>query len=239
MKIFVYKIIIFCCIVLLFQACNDSTCIQSKGKEITQNIFVDTFSTIMIYGICDITLLPDTINYITIHGGKNHIELCSLQQSQGTIKWYNSATCGFFKQFEHIALTIHTTNLDSIILYSPCSLITDTLKRNLFLSAQTEMIKAQIIVNNKLTKIDTYYKAGGLLKIKGNTDVCNITANYTIQVDSKYLQTTKAIITNNTIQDMYISVSDSLVAKTSKSGYIYFSGNPQFISTKGNIKPIL
>lgn len=232
------KITLLCILCYKLQSCNDSTCIQTKGNYTEKTHIVDTFSTLNIYGMCDVHIEPDTCNYIEIKGGSKQIDMCEFKQKESSITWYNYSTCGMFKQFEHIQLIVHATHIDSIFVYTPCKLTSDTITRNLYISAQTEMIEADLHVLNSLTSIRTYYKAGGRIKISGESHTCNITANYAILVDCQNLTVSNASVCNNTIQDMYIQANDSLLARTSKSGYIYYKGNPKYIEKQGNVKHI-
>ncbi|OQA95796.1 MAG: hypothetical protein BWY22_02021 [Bacteroidetes bacterium ADurb.Bin217] len=224
----IFYILGICCLV----SCIDSTCMQTRGKEqhITHN--VDTFSTLNIYGMFDVCIIPDSINYIQIHGGSNQLQLCEFKENNSTISLYNYSQCGFFKQFKHVGVRIHCSHLDSIYIFSACRLRTDTISRNLFVSAQTEMIDASLELENNQTSIQTYYKAGGNIQINGSSKKCKIIANYTLSLNCDNFTAQYLSIQNNTNRTIIVN-SDTLQASTSKSGKILYSGTPVIVSKKG------
>lgn len=218
-------------------SCDDSTCLQTRGKATKSHFSTDSFSTIRIHGIFDVHITPDSINFIEFSGGSNLINQSEWTVQDGTLSLFNYSQCVFFKQFEHIQVTIHTSNLDSLFVYSPCKISTDTIHRNLYISTQTDMIDAEFCLANTQTYIATYYKAGGLINLKGTSNRLKIIANYVLQLNLEDFQGSHITINNNTNQDIYIQQCDTLVAKTSKTGYIYYSEKPVIITSSDKVRP--
>ena len=211
--------------------CSDNNCVSTAGKDAQKTIQLTPFRTLEVHGIFTIELIPDTVDFVSIRSGKNMIEQSEFLIQDSTLFCYNNSECSFFKNFEKVQLQIHTTSLDSITIYNACNISnTVAITRNLVISQQAEMVDLHLNLNNNYCKLSTLNVAGGSIVFTGKCKRCNFSAQYTTLLDSRNLKVSNMIIKNNTINDFYIQITDSLQVEIYKTGKIYYTGNPIYVN---------
>ena len=230
MRIYILHIIVFCSLSLFLQ-CSDSNCFTTAGRDSYTKKTVAPFHTIQNQGVFNIELQQDTSNFIELSGGSNLIEECDVFVEDSILYCFNNSTCACFKNHEKTTLTIHFTNIDTLNIFEACSIYSNTpISNNLYISIQSLMIDMNLHINNSVCNLHTQAKTGGQITLYGKSNKCNLSANYTSNLNCSNLEVSNLTITNNSIMDFNVFATDTLQAKTTKTGKIYYSGNPKYTS---------
>ena len=103
--------------------------------------------------------------------------------------------------------------------------------QNISIEMNAEIAEIELTFNNNNFTFNTQAKAGGKYIFSGKSNNSSLTARYTSQIDAQNLEVKNLTVTNGTIQDFYVQASDTLVASTTKTGRIFYKGNPSFIDS--------
>ena len=232
------KVIIFIATFCIYGlcSCSDDTCFKGAGKIANQTNLTSQFNTIQIEGIFNIELIQDTSYFIKLYGGSNLLEQTQIEVVDSVAICNNFSKCAVFKNHEKVFLQIHFKNLSNIIINEACLLISkNPITCNLAIQMNANLAEINLNLNNNIFTFNTEGKAGGKFTFNGKSNICKLTAQYVSQIDARNLQVKNLTITNGSIQNFYVQATDTLIAKTTKTGCIFYLGNPRYIdATKAN-----
>jgi hypothetical protein len=222
-------IIIFTLAILQF-SCNSDRCLYSAGKNVTEILSVDSFTTMNINGIFDVELVQDTTYYVEGVAGENVIDNIEAQVTNDTLNLNNCNHCFWFRDYKRPLIRVHSPNLIRINMYEASYLFsTDTITSRFSLAMVSRMGEVNLIVNNDEVFEYTYTLTGGRFIFRGKTKFLNIQGYYTSLFDASGLVAKKAFIKNVSIVDYKVWVTDELSVAIYNRGNVLYKGDPQII----------
>ncbi|MBL4651790.1 MAG: DUF2807 domain-containing protein [Flavobacteriales bacterium] len=230
-------IVLFSIFVLLLFSCkkeNKGDCIKSHGAETTQFIDLKEYSIIKIKGHVNVTIKPNQNTIAEITGGKNVLPLIQCEVIDDTLFIDNTNTCNWVRSYDReVSITLFLDLLDGIVNGSTGKLTsTDTIHSKTFtlvgqpMNGETSLsLSANQLNFNYLDGTSTVYLSGQVN-----------TANYYYKslgyIDATDLITNETIINHRGTGDISVFCTNYLLGTISKTGDVYYLGNPKTIKVE-------
>ena len=211
---------------------NERSCWKSNGEVsyIKTNI-TTTNNKITVLDDLNLILTNDSLNYISIGGPKNLIELIEINQNNHQITIKNNNRCDFLRKDMEINIHYHYKQLDSIILKGYGNINnTREINHSIFINAKDALCSINLKLNNDSNKI---------IIQNGSTDI-NLSGNCSYfyfynegfgPLKAFELEAKKTHIHSNSISNSEINVAEQLNAEIRNNGNIYYKGTPTIIQT--------
>ena len=223
-----YSLLFVMSVVIL--SCNDS--LFNSGDTITKNIEIEYFKEIYVNDIFDIYLMQDTVCKISVNGGSNLIPNIEFKVDMDK-KLYidNLNNARWSREYEKIKLYISVDSLKFLRLNSPSNVqCIDTLKTaelKVFSIADYADIEINISCDNfYLVNSET---SGGVITISGKTNSFGFFARASLQINAENFISNYVYVETESIGDCSINVNKELTVEISRTGNVYYKGNPDTI----------
>ncbi len=218
-------------IFLFVSACkpeNKWDCLKGTGKPMTKEVYLTTYDSLYIEGEMTINLIQDTINFVTLSGGRNLLAKIEATVESNSLTIKDKNDCKWTRSYKKskIQADIHFTRLQKIIfrdgadLFTPDTLHLDTLIIDVWSKIGTTDIN--IDANYIALKLNA---ATGLYKFSGKTDYCILYSVGNGYIYTDNLKTSDGWIYSNTTGKTTFWISNTLDLKILNSGNIYYRGS--------------
>jgi hypothetical protein len=211
---------------------EDRSCFKTSGETITTHRNLNDFNCVRLFKNINYEIVPDTINYLELTGGKNVLNFISSTISGKVLTIKDDNTCAFLRDLARkVTVKIHTKDLINIYYEGSESLICrDTLKMNYFLYVQQSGGgTANLLIEAKY--LEAYVNSGvGDFKLAGKCNVLTVGLNGSSFCDVRGLEVTDSItFIQNSFGDMKIKADViPLRGVITSTGNVWCQGLPSF-----------
>jgi hypothetical protein len=127
-----YKILIYCLFAsfcIFFTSCKEDRCLKNTGNIVTERREIEPFNKIQVDSYLQVEIVPDSVYFIEIIGGKNLLKHTQTEIIDSTLIIRDENMCHWLRNFnKERKVKIHTKKLTEIIQNSSSEIIfTDTL----------------------------------------------------------------------------------------------------------------
>jgi len=215
---------------LLMPGCQETAILFGEDDEpVSRQVSLEAYRSVWTYGLFEISLIQDTVNKAVVKGKASMVKNIHFKQEGGKVTVTEEKSNHWDQSGEKPLLEFHFRNLNYFRIEEPSRLYSrDTLHTN----------KLEVIVANELSEIDLLIDAGYFYLENWTTS----TGKYTLKglcrefemklcgsgtLEARGLKAKNADITQQSLGDGYITVSDTLKVHSSGQGHIYYDGNPR------------
>jgi hypothetical protein len=207
---------------LLAVSCQE---IFFSGDAGSCEIKLTGFHSVSFKGIYDIILVQDSTDRLLI-SGKNDAGSVSAIVKNDTL-WINDNRKMSLNPARN-TLELHFTSLNYLVTEDPVNISnTGTIKADMFqYFAKGEISETTLSLNCNYLILYTSVNSLGYYYLKGKADYCDLSARYGSSIFAGDLECTDAEILNESVGDVWASVSGNMKAHIRGSGNIYCYGKP-------------
>ncbi len=222
---------------LSMTSCNrdDIRSFKTTGEPSEISLQTQDYSRVETHDYFDITLLPDSSNYIKISGGKNLISFIECCISDGVLKIYDNNGCRWLRKYQPVQLQIGVKNIDKITLYESATLnCADTLHFNWF-AFENHCVYCNISLLIDCYRLEFWSHAStGDYHMSGTCHEAYLYNRGTGYLYADSLIAKRATITHMSTGNSYIHVLDSLEVSEISRGNVYLNGCPRVHTTESS-----
>jgi len=219
-------------------ACNKNggKCFSNSGEVILQERTVPYFDSIALFDNVDVILTQDTINRVWVEAGKNIIGGITTEVIDNLLIIHNQNSCNWLRSYNTpINVHISVKNLWKIH-YESAGNITSTN------TIQSWYLKIELWGGCGVIDLDVNVNNGFFIQQMGTADLvlrglCKISSVYAGDFGKLQLggmNTGYSFVKNNGTNDCFVRASKHLDATIGSMGNIYYSGNPDTLTTHIN-----
>ncbi len=222
--------VIYIIILLFIFSCDDA--FMDKGSIVTKSIEISEFNKIYIENIFEIHLIQDTLCKIEAKGGSNllaNLEFTVNEEHRLTI--YDNNTASWSRDYDKIELFISVDSLRWLQLNAPSKIISQNtlITPELKILSITDFSEIDIDIKCGNFYVVNSEPSGGIINIRGNTNTFNFWARGSLQVNAENFEAKNVTVKTESIGNCYVSASESLKVEISRTGNVYYKGNPETI----------
>ena len=210
--------------------CN---CFYKSGKTERKEIILDEFNEIHINNIFNVYLTQDTINKITIEGGKNLIPNIKATVDNKVLEISDKNKCNFLRNYEtrNLYISVKPNILRRIAIYGEINLYsTDTINSDeLEIVVFSGIAQTDLILHNNVTRL-TIHAATGSYTLRGISPTVYYYSFGTGWIFADKLKSDYISVSNKSTGDAYIYASKEISGNIDYIGNVYYSGNPAVIN---------
>ena len=227
------KYIIYIFFISALIGCKKSTersCWKSNGLIINKNININSYhNEITIYDDINLTLTNDSLNFITIQGPKNLIDLIEINQKGYHTSIKNNNKCDFLRRKEEINIQYHYKDLKLVKLEGYGTLTNNgEINHSIRIEALNSLSTIILKLNNDSNKI-ILQNGSSELKLSGECNYFYIYDESFAPLKAFDLVAKKVHIHSNSISNSQINVLEELNAEIRNKGNVYYRGSPSII----------
>jgi hypothetical protein len=113
---------------------EDRNCFKSTGDVAERIVDLGDFDKVKLYKNLKFHLVPDTVNYAVIKGGKNLINLISFAMNDGYLNVENQNKCNFLRSYDHVVeVELHFKKINIVDFYGSQPMTNaDTIRADFF-----------------------------------------------------------------------------------------------------------
>jgi hypothetical protein len=213
--------------VLMLTGCEKYALFDS-GEHLVEDRSLSDFSSILVNDIFNITIANDTINHIQVIGGSNVVSQVFTEVKEGRLVLTNEVKAKWSRDYEKIELVIYCKNLQEIELREPSKVITKGVFTGDKLMVWCLGITCELNMDVDLNRLEFVTRAEDFdyCVFKGEVGYLNVWNRGASKFFADSLNVNEAYITNNSIADLYVNVSNKLSVVLDRPGNIYYTGNP-------------
>lgn len=226
-----YKIFIIGSMVLGLLSCNKPSapdCFKKTGSQTSATRTLEPFISVVLDSHMDMTIQNGPEYKVELFGGANMLDEIKTSVSDGTLTITNKNKCNFTRGYKHsLSLMVTCPDFQYVVTNSIGNIYTTPNFHQDTLSVRSE--DGDIYLYGSYYKLQTSSHGYGNVTFKGTTNklfVYMYGTNYLYAGDG--LVFNYALIGNTSLAQAYVNVTDSaaLEYNISKSGNIYYKGNP-------------
>ncbi len=214
----------------LIMACESHGCFEKGGNERVQEIEVDSFTEMSVYGLFELILVPDTIDFVEFLAKDAVLPYLKASVDNEIMLLENSNNCFYQSDYTKVKAYIHYKSLQKINLYEACKLRTgNPIVNTMSLIVQAEMAEVDIEISADRFYFYNHTTTGGKYTFRGSTDYASIAGYYMAQFNLGELQVRQLSINNSSIGDMHVNPLEKLNVQIHNRGNIYYKGSPEIV----------
>lgn len=229
-KISIYLIIIT---IVLFVSCDD---LFNSGDTTTKEYKLEDFSEIYIEDVFDVYLAQDTVCNLTLEGGSNLLSDIDFYIKDGQFHIKNENGSNWSRKYERIAVYISLKNITFLKVDESSNVQSiDTLRLpKITVWSITDYADISLTIKSNNFYIVNEGTSGGYFTIKGEAINSGMWARGSCIIDASELKTVNTNVQTESIGDCTVNASDKLKVEISRTGNVYYKGNPtlEFINEK-------
>jgi len=223
----------------LLSACKkpeDRTCWKFAGDNMTKTIILNDFDLLFLGAHLEYILVQDTLNYVTIEGHENLINLVETEVSEGKLSIKNTNKCNFLRNFKtkKIKVTLHFKNIINLAYQGTEPLTSQgTLNLPYFTFSITDGAGPISMNLNSEYLVGILSHGYGDFTLSGNTKYANFVVGSNGYCNTNNLNIIDSIdvVSKSTVTCKYNFSSAKVKAEIQNSGNIEYIGTPTNIET--------
>lgn len=209
-------------------SCESNGCFEKGGTEVREEIHITTYTEMSAYGIFDLVLVPDTLDYVEFLARESVLPHLKAKVEDEIMVLENSNSCFYQRDHGKVKAYIHYKSLEKINLYEPCKLTTAyPIENSMSLVVQADMAEVDIEINADLFYFYNHTTTGGKYTFGGYAHYASIAGYYTAQFNLDKLKVQHLKLNNSSICDMYVNPLEKLDVQIHHEGNIYYTGFPE------------
>jgi hypothetical protein len=228
-KIKKFYLIIFVFLFISCQKGNLSDCVVSKGKSITHEIALESFSSIVCYDQVNIFLQQDstlTSPKVVISGPENVISNLHFDITNDDCKIWLDMTCHFVRSYDYkIDVTLYVKDILGIEIGAAAKLETINILKTSYLKIK-HFAFSDMILNLDAGDIEVFLYNASHLTMKGNALSIKGIIDHNADLDARNLDAQKVLLDHHSPLDSYFKASESIYVNMFNVGNFYYYGNP-------------
>jgi len=224
------KYLLFIIVIFTISSCDDA--LFNSGNIITKTYELKNFNEIYIEDIFDVFLIQDTICALKLEGGSNLLPNIDFNVTDNKFHISNTNGASWSRNYERIKVYISLKDITFLKVDESANVsCSDTLfLPKLTVHAINDYSDISLTLSSDNFYIVNEGTSGGYFTIKGEAINSGIWARGSCIIDASEFKTIKTVIKSESIGDCKINVSQTLKAEISRSGNIYYQGNPETIT---------
>ena len=220
-------------------------CLTGSGMVVTEIRQLESFDTLHINRRLEVTLIEDSVDYVSIRGGENLIPQFITEVKNGALTLKNDNRCNFVRSYKiPIQMEVHFTKLRKVISYGS-SIINcpDTIhQKDLTFEFWNSSTDLNLLVDNSQLEIIQHTGASNVF-VKGRTDNLLVYSASLGFGDYDELSCKNVYVQTLSSADCRVFADSTFYFKVNGNGNIYYKGNGEVIylerTSGGNVAPIL
>lgn len=221
---------IYILFLLLLFSCDDT--LFNEGDIVTKEIEISDFEKIYVHDIFDIYLLQDTVCKIEVKGGSNLLPNLEFNvDTEKILTIDDNNTARWSREYNKIELYISVNTLSWFELKAPCNVsCLDTLKLpHVYFVTIDDYSELDLLVKSNFLYFVNSGTSGGILTVKGETDIFNFWARASVKINAQNFIANKTTVKSESIGDCYIHANEYINVEILNDGNIYYTGSPETI----------
>jgi hypothetical protein len=213
-------------------SCTADRCPLSAGSSGSEQRELSDFNAIVLYGKVNLILTQDSVQKITVTGGKNLLPGIATSVSQQTLTIRDNNNCLLTDPSQTVNLYISSPQLQTITYYGAGDIhSTNTLKASTFtvdcwMGSGTIRLDLQATVVLALVRNEN-----ATVVLTGAADSAYIYCGEAGSVDMSALPTYATDLDSKTIRDIHVDATHALHANIVYRGNVYYRNSPVVIDT--------
>lgn len=214
------------------QSWKNSERIKGNGNEIIEKRTTSSYDDIKIMGAYDIELFAGTEGQITITAEENLMQFIKIEVDNNVLKIYTEKNKNLNSSSgKNLKIAIPFETLSGVTLTGSGEIITkNKIKSSQFALNLTG--SGNLKLDIEADEIDTNLSGSGNITLDGKTNNLNNTISGSGGINTYNLDTKNADVTISGSGDIKVFCSESLKARVSGSGDIFYKGEPKIKDTK-------
>lgn len=230
-----FSALILCFSVLIaMSSCNrdDVRCFKTTGEASEITLRTENYFWVETYDNFDITLIPDSSNYIKISGGKNLIGWVECTVSDGILSVHDNNGSSWLRRYEPLKIEIGVAGIEKIILHESARLnCADTLHFNWF-AFENHCVYCDIRLLIDCYRLEFWSHAStGDYYINGRCHTAYLYNRGTGYLHADSLIAERADMFHMSTGNSTIQVNDSLYVSKIVYGNVYLTGCPIVVAS--------
>jgi hypothetical protein len=217
----------------LFLACKRGDCPLTPGSPASEERALAPFNSITLYGKVNLILTQDSLQQVTVSGGKNLLPGIVTSVSGQTLTIQDNNACLLSDPSGRVDVSISTNQLQKITYYGAGDVhSTNTLKAPQFtvdcwLGSGTIRLDVQAVDINALARNENT-----TIVLTGKADSSYIYCSEAGSVDMSGCTTAATEIDTKSVRDIYVDASRALHAHILYRGNVFYRSEPSVIDTR-------
>lgn len=214
---------------ILILSCDNA--LFDSGSIVTKEYKLEDFNEIYIEDVFDIYLTQDTVCSLKLEGGSNLLSDINFEVRDKEFHIKNDNGANWSRKYEQIAVHISLKDITFLKVDESANVQSiDTLKLpKITIWSITDYADIDLTIESDNFYIVNESTSGGYFTIKGETVNSGIWARGSCIIDASELKTVNTDIKTESIGDCTINVSAKLEVEISRTGNVYYKGNPSEI----------
>ncbi|RPH33525.1 MAG: hypothetical protein EHM93_04385 [Bacteroidales bacterium] len=204
----------------------------NAGETVSREVpLADIINNIEIQAMFDITLVQDTINKAIVVCGENLQHNIDIYIKDEILYLQSSVKYNWSRSYKKVELELHLISIPAINVRNPVYITTrDTFKTNEFYLIDWEQfteLDITLDVNNCAIAVSS--ENFGHYTIKGKAKSATFNDWGSAFIDAKGMQVKNCIVSQKSIGDVYVYVTDELRVSFKSTGRVFYYGDPKII----------
>ncbi len=228
------KFRLYIIVILTVLACNKPEapdCLKTTGKTDSLSIDLNSFETLNFDDFIHLQIIPDSINYAVVVGGKNIIDKILVDQNGDLISISDENKCKFIRDLSNRPMVkLHTTGFSKLDIYGSGDItFMDTMTVPTFkMDAYKSNTEHKLLINSDSCFV-RYHIGGNTLHLEGQSHF-----TYFFSLGNHWMHADKMISTNihvanDSSGDCFVNCSGILIYELRDTGDIWYTGDPDSI----------
>jgi hypothetical protein len=216
--------------ICLLAACNKdgNGCFEQQGNWAEERRTLDPFSQIITYGVFDIVLVQDTMEYAIVACGENHLQHIQTEVGNGSLNLYDNVSCKWSRKYQRTRIEVHLKNLTFLKVHESSNIRTeDTLRlEHIWIYARSDFSEIDLALDASSVKFEGSKKTVGKYYLKGHAGFLEAVTYVGTILDAGNLQVDSAHVFNHSMGDVVVDVTKKLEATLTGAGNIVLERRP-------------
>lgn len=228
-----YRLVKIACLLFLLFGCKkpeDRTCIKSTGEAASKTIALTglNFNGISTNNDLNINLIPDSVNFLTIHSYQNTINQITFQVEDTLLVLKDESKCGFLRNnYKRTTIDVHYNSISVLSINGNGKISAHAPISNQIVHIYSQSSNGEIDLSVNAASLVVKLVNGTLNgQLKGTANNANIFHFGYSNVNFEQLNVDHLSVTNKSDANLYVLANLSLAVELFSLGNIYYKGNP-------------
>jgi hypothetical protein len=210
----------------MFCCKDDSNCLKSTGKIITESRNLPPFNVIFVHDNLDLIFTSDTVQKVEIEAGKNIMDGISTEVINGSLYIKNNNKCNWARSYDK-KIKVYISQPSFFELYNYTSGNISNSKQQVFDSLIIHNYgNGELNMNIKCDKLKVDTNFFGDIILSGEAGEVQAHCFRLARLDTRSLKCQDFSILYEAEGDSYIYAENNLSGKIKSAGNVYYYGNP-------------
>ena len=224
---YILAILCFTCLILSNNCTEQSDCLKSTGKIISEERIPGNFIGVTLFDDINLSLVQDTIEKVIVKGGENLLYDINSDINNEVLYLKNYNHCKYLRSYQkEILAEVHYIRLKSIVHGGSAKITSDIIKSN-ELVIWLDGAKGEIYLNLNIDNLKLEHRSGnGYTYLQGTVKNGTINSYAEGLLDLRNLNINNLTMLSDSYNDAYIWVTGTLEVEITSLGNVYYRGDP-------------